>query len=178
MVAFHLLAAEVLAADNPANWRPVFDLVMRWLNFGIIVFVLVKYARRPLKDFLLSRREELAREIEKIEQKKQEANQKIHEATQMMEESEDRFNQIKARIIREGEKRKQQIIESAHREKDILLEAATRKIENQLFEAKSAFKSELVDRAVSLAMQRLPEEITAEDERQLINQFVAGAAAK
>ena len=76
VIGIHLLGSEASAADNSGNWRPVFDLVMRWLNFGIIVFILIKYARTPIKDFLLSRREEVAREIENIEEKKEEANKK------------------------------------------------------------------------------------------------------
>ena len=55
LISIHLLGTEALAADNSGNWRPVFDLVMRWLNFGIIVFIIIKYARTPVKDFLLSR---------------------------------------------------------------------------------------------------------------------------
>ncbi len=44
VIGIHVLGTEASAADNPDNWRPVFDLVMRWLNFGIIVFIIVKYA--------------------------------------------------------------------------------------------------------------------------------------
>ena len=178
VVSFHFLGNDALAAENNASWRSVFDLVMRWLNFGIIVFVLVKYTKTPIKNFLLSRREEVAREIGKIEEEKEKADEKIRETTRMMDESEARFNKIKEKIIQEGEKKKQQIIEDAHRESKILLEGAKKKIENQLLEAKRAFKSELVDTAVSLAMKRLPDEITAEDDQQFINQFLVSASAE
>ena len=178
VVGFHFLGNEALAAENTASWRSVFDLVMRWLNFGIIVFVLVKYSKTPIKNFLLSRREEVAREIRKIEEEKEKADEKIQEATRMMDESEVRFNKVKEKIIQEGEKKKQQIIEDAHRESKILLEGTQKKIENQLLEAKRAFQSELVDTAISLAMKRLPAEITAEDNQQLINQFLVSASAE
>jgi len=178
VMGFHLLGGEASAADNSGNWRPVFDLVMRWLNFGIIVFILVKYARRPIKDFLLSRREEVAREIEKIEEKKEEANRNIQDAARMLDESEVRFARIKERLIQEGEIKKQQIIEDAQRESKILLKSTMKKIETQLLDAKRAFKSELVDAAMSLAMKRLPDEITTEDNQKFTNQFIARASAK
>ncbi len=178
MIGFHFLGTEALAADNSGNWRPVFDLVMRWLNFGIIVFILVKYARTPIKDFLLSRREEVAREIEKIEEKKEEANQKIQDAARMLDENEVRFARIKERIIQEGKTKKQKLIEDAQQESKILLEGAKQKIENQLLDAKRAFKSELVDTAISLAMKRLPDEITTEDNQKFTNRFLADASAK
>ena len=178
VIGIHVLGTEASAADNPDNWRPVFDLVMRWLNFGIIVFIIVKYARRPIKDFLLSRREDVAREIERIAEKKEEAEKKIQAANRMLNESEMRFSKIKERILREGDKNRQKIIEEAQRESKILLESTTKKIETQLIDAKRAFKSELVDTAISLAIKRLPDEITTEDNQKFTNQFLASASIR
>jgi F-type H+-transporting ATPase subunit b len=177
VIGILLLGTEASAADNSGDWRPVFDLVMRWLNFGIIVFILVKYARRPIKDFLLSRREEVAREIEIVEEKKEEANKRIQDAARMLDESQVRFARVKERIIQEGETRKQKLIEDAQQESKILLESTMKKIESQLLDAKRAFKSELVDTAISLAMKRLPDEITTEDNQNFTNQFLASASA-
>ena len=176
VIGILLLGTEASAADNSGDWRPVFDLVMRWLNFGIIVFILVKYARTPIKDFLLSRREEVAREIEMVEEKKEEANKKIQDAARMLDESEVRFARVKERIIKEGETKKQKLIEDAQQESKILLESTMKKIENQLLDAQKAFKSELVDTAISLAMKRLPDEITTEDNQNFTNQFLASAS--
>ena len=173
---FLLIGTEAIAADNSGSWRPVFDLVMRWLNFIIIVFILVKFARRPISDFLLSRREEVAREIEVVEKKKEEANKKIQDAVRRLEKKKKRFARVKERIIQEGETKKQQLLEDARQESKILLESTMKKIENQLLEAKRAFKSELVDKAISLAMERLPEEITAEDNQNFTNKFLTNAS--
>jgi F-type H+-transporting ATPase subunit b len=178
VIGFHLLGGEASAADNSGNWRPVFDLVMRWLNFGIIVFILVKYARTPIKDFLLSRREEVAREIEGIEAQKEEAEKKIQDAVRMLNESEIRFAKIKERVIQEGEKSRQKIIEDAQQESKILIESTRKRLENQLVDAKKTFQSELVDMAISLAMKRLPDEITTEDNQNFTNQFLASASVK
>jgi F-type H+-transporting ATPase subunit b len=178
VIGILLLGTEASAADNSGDWRPVFDLVMRWLNFGIIVFILVKYARTPIKDFLLSRREEVAREIEMVEEKKEEADKKIQDAARMLDESEVRFARVKERIIKEGETKKQKLIEDAQQESKILLESTMKKIESQLLGAKRAFKSELVDTAISLAMKRLPDEITSEDNQNFTNQFLAGTSTK
>jgi F-type H+-transporting ATPase subunit b len=178
VIGILLLGTEASAADNSGDWRPVFDLVMRWLNFGIIVFILVKYARTPIKDFLLSRRAEVAREIEMVEEKKEEANKKIQDAARMLDESEVRFTRVKERIIQEGETKKQKLIEDAQQESKILLESTMKKIQSQLLDAKRAFKSELVDTAISLAMKRLPDEITSEDNQNFTNQFLAGTSTK
>ena len=166
------------AAENSSNWRPTFDLVMRWLNFLIIVFVLVKYGRKPIKDFFSNRRKEIDQQIKKYEQQKEAALEKIEEANRLLRKSTARFENIKKRIIKDGEKKKQQIIEEARQESMLLLQGTRRKLENQILEARNLIRSELIDAAVSLAEKKLPQEITAIDEQKLIDQFMESTAGK
>lgn len=169
---------DALAAETTNNWRPIFDLVMRWVNFVIIVFVLVKFGRKPIKDFLSNRRESIGRQIKEYEQQKEAAAEKIEEANQMLKESMTRFEKIKTRIIEDGEKKKQQIIEDARQESMILLQGTRQKIENQIVEARNLIRSELIDSAIALAEKRLPKEITATDEQKLIDHFMDSTVGK
>ncbi len=169
---------DALAAETTKNWRSTFDLVMRWLNFVIIAFVLVKFGKKPIKDFLANRRQEIDHQITKYEQQKEAAEEKIAEATQMLKNSIARFEKIKKRIVEDGEKKKQQIIEGARQESRILLEGTQQKIENQIREAINLIRSELIDSAIALAEKRLPEEITAVDEQKLLDHFMESTAGK
>jgi F-type H+-transporting ATPase subunit b len=169
---------DALAAEATQDWRSVFDLVMRWLNFAIIAFVLVKFGRKPIKDFLANRREEIDYQIKKYEQQKKAAEEKVHEAKEMLNDSVARFEKVKQRIIEDGEKRKQQIIEDARKESNILLEGAQRKIQNQIVEARNIIRAELIDSAIALAEKKLPEEITATDEQRLTERYMEITADK
>lgn len=169
---------DALAAETTNNWRSIFDLVMRWVNFVIIAFVLVKFGRKPIKDFFSNRREKIDQQIKKYEQQKEAATEKIEEANQMLKDSMARFEKIKTRIIEEGEKKKLQIIEGAREESMILLAGTRQKIENQILEARNLIRSELIDSAIALAEKRLPEEITAVDEQKLIDHFMESTAGK
>jgi F-type H+-transporting ATPase subunit b len=169
---------DAMAAETTSGWRFTFDLVMRWVNFVIIAFVLVKFGRKPIKDFLSNRREKIDQQIKKYEQQKEAAGEKITEANQMLKDSAARFEKIKTRIIEDGEKRKQQIIEDARQESMILLAATRHKIEYQIVEATNLIRSEMIDSAIALAEQRLPEEITAVDEQKLIDHFMESTAGK
>jgi F-type H+-transporting ATPase subunit b len=167
-----------LAAETASNWRSTFDLVMRWLNFLIIVFVLVKYGRKPIKNFFSNRRREIDEHIKKFERQKEAAVEKIEEANRSLEDSAVRFEKIKQRIIEDGEKKKQQVIEDARKESMILLKATRHKIENQIVEARNLIRSELIETAVALAEKRLPEIITAADEQKLIDRFMESTVGK
>jgi F-type H+-transporting ATPase subunit b len=176
--ALLLNSTDALAAETTNTWRSTFDLVMRWVNFVIIAFVLIKFGRKPIKDFLSNRREAIDQQIKKYDQQKEAAAQKIEEANNLLKNSIARFEKIKKRIVEDGEKKKQQIIEDARQESMILLTSTRQKIENQIVEARNLIRSELIESAIALAEQRLPEEITAADEQKLIDHFMESTAGK
>ena len=178
LTALMLCCPDAQAAESTEDWRPLFDLIMRWLNFAIIAVVLFKFGRKPIKDFLLNRREEIDYQIKKYEQQKEAATEQVKEAAKILNESTDRFEQIKQRIIRDGETKKQLIIENARQESQMLLEAAQRKIQNQIVEARNVIRSEMIDSAIALAEKRLPDEITTADEQKLTEYYMDIAAGR
>ena len=169
---------DAMASETTGNWRSTFDLVMRWVNFAIIVFVLVKYGRKPIKDFFSNRRKEIDEQIKKYEQQKEAAVEQMNEANKSLKDSVARFDEIKKRIIEDGEKKKQEIIEDARQESMILLQSTRQKIENQIMEARKLIRSELIESAITLAEKRLPQIITAADEQKLIDRFMESTAGK
>ena len=176
-MCLHLYGHEALAAENAGNWRPIYDLVLRWFNFGIIVIIFIKYGKTPLMNFLQGRKEKIAREIERVEHKKEKAADKIKEIQKVIDGSEVRFAELKERIVQQGERKKQEIVESAQQQSKMMLKNARRRIDNQFDQAKSAFKAELIDTAVELAMQKLPQEITDEDNDKFTDQFMASTVS-
>jgi F-type H+-transporting ATPase subunit b len=178
LVVLHLVSLEAQAADSAGDWRPVFDLVMRWVNFLILAFLLVKFSRAPVKNFLDGKKEEIAREIEELESEKEQMLLKIDENREQIENSKERLSRLKETIIEQGEKNKLKIIEDAERESKILLESAEQKISSRIAETRETLKAELVDEAISLAMGKLPELITEQDNQKLINTFIQSAASR
>ena len=46
-----LLAESAGAAEAAGDWRPMYDLILRYVNFIILAFLIIKYARKPLVNF-------------------------------------------------------------------------------------------------------------------------------
>ncbi len=178
LIMLHLSSLEALAADNASDWRPMFDLVMRWVNFLILAFLLIKFSRLPIKNFLAGKKEEIASEIEELESDKDQVLLKIDESRKQIENSKERLSQLKKTIVAQGEKNKIKIIEDAERESKILLKSAKQKIESRIADAREVIKLELVDEAIALAMQKLPENITDQDNQKFIDTFLESASAK
>lgn len=178
ILSLHLLGYDVLAAEKSSGWRPTYDLVLRWINFVIIVFVIVKYGKTPIINFLRGQKDKLASEIKRLEDEKNDAEAKIKETLKTIDESEVRFSELKDRIVQQGERKKAEIIESAQNQSRLMLEDAKRRVDSYFLHAKDAFRAELIDSAVDLALERLPGEITAEDNEKFTRDFLESTSSE
>ena len=177
-LSLHFLGFEALASESSGGWRPIYDEVLLWFNFGIIVFVFIKYGKTPLMNFLRGRKDKIAQEIERIEEKKKQAADKVTEINKMVAESKTRFAKIKDRIVEQGERKKAEIIESAQNQSKTMLENAKQRIDFQFVQAKSILRKELIDTALNLAMERIPKEITPEDNEKFTREFLTSTATE
>ena len=169
---------DVMAAETGDGWRATYDLVLRWVNFVILAALLFKLGKTPMKDFLTGQKEKFSRELKRKEEEKDAAIKETEEIKRTLDEAEIRFANIKNRIIEQGEKKKHQIIEDAKEQSRLLMEEAKRRIDSQILQAKEQFKAELVETAIDLAIERIPQEITEEDNQKYIDQFLASTAVK
>jgi F-type H+-transporting ATPase subunit b len=176
LLIFFSWAAVAVAAENNGGWRSTYDLIMRWVNFAILVFVIVKFARRPLQKFLSGKGEEISLEIRNLEDEKNQLVERVRQAEKELDDSSGRITELKQRIVHMGERRKQEIIAEAHQEAKIIIKNAKRKNEGLLAQAKNTLRSEMIDAAADLVLDRLPGIITVEDNKKLLQQYMARAA--
>lgn len=95
-----------------------------------------------------------------------------------MDESRAEFDALKQKIIEQGEIKKQALIEDARQKSQVMLKESQLRVENQIHHARKKLKDELVDAAVDLALEKLPKIVTADDNRKLIQDYIAGAVRK
>lgn len=172
-----LLISPAFAAGEAGGWRSIYDEIMRWLNFGIFVLVIVKFARAPLVDFLKGRKEEVADEIKQVETQKQRAEEDVQGIVQQFEESSRHLEKIKTRILNQGERRKEQIIADARSESEMMLNASKINIKGQIASARYRLRSEIIDEAIDMALKKLPDEITDQDNAKIVNEYLQHAMA-
>ncbi len=176
-VGFFMVALPISAIAADAPWRPTYDVAMRWVNFIILVAVIVKYAREPIKDFLKLQKSDIVSEIGELETEKARIIGEIKAVKQRGIENRTHFQELKDRLIAQGETRKQQIIEQARQQSAIMLEETRRKMEYRIVQAKASLKMELLDMAIGQATAKLPGVITAGDNQQLLDDYMSSLHA-
>jgi F-type H+-transporting ATPase subunit b len=167
-----VMAMPAAAADAPA-WRPLYDTVMMWVNFAILVALGVKFLKRPLQNFFYARRREVSHTLEMVEEDKVRIAADLAAARRQLEENRTRLDTIRQRIIDQGERRKQQIIEEAHQQSRFLLAEARHRMESRIVQARRNYHAQLVDAAYAQALERISREISAADERKLMDRYLA-----
>lgn len=175
---FVLMVEPALAEDGAREWRPIYDLVMRWINFGILVYFLVRFAGPPLVSFLSSQKSEVQEKIERIQREKDKMLAKVQEARDSLEKSGSRLEEIKSRIVEQGERRKQEIIDEANSHSQMMIKNAKQRIDYRIHQARNKLMNDLLDMAMEKALARLPGEITEEDNNRLIQKYLHAASAE
>jgi len=173
ILLLHLTAFAALAEQGGAeDWRPVYDIIMLWVNFIILAYLLYRYGRKPFLQFLQTQKLQVSESIQKVEGRKEKLLEQINETQSQMQESSERYEKLKQRIIEEGERTRQQIIDDARQQSKTMLEREKKNASQRLADARKNFMAELVDTAANLARNRLPEEITENDQDKLIDFYV------
>ena len=173
---FSFLLAMMPAAAMAANpeWRPTYDKVMLWVNFTIFMAVIVKYGREPIKNFLKQQKEDVVSEIDALETEKARVLGEIQDAKTQAAESEVRFQELKERLVSQGEAKKEQIVDQARQQSSAMIAETHKKMENRILQAKNQLKMELADLAFDQAMQTLPQIITENDNQRLLDIYMQG----
>lgn len=174
LVAFLLVMMPGVALAASPEWRPTYDMAMKWVNFIIFVAVIVKYAREPIKTFLKQQKKDVVSEMDTLEEQKERIVAEIKAANVQAADNKSRFKEMKERLIAQGELRKQQNVDQARQQSAMMIEGARKKMENRIFQAKDKLKLELADMAFDQAIEKLPPIITDNDNQRLLDDYMQG----
>jgi F-type H+-transporting ATPase subunit b len=185
LIALALLAALVLAAEPalaakaaaPPAWKVYWDWGWKIINFLILAFLIVKMAKKPLKDFFTNQRAQVAAELEEMNKAKAEAEAElkvIQEQTAGLARELEEFEQA---LTQTAERDRRRMLEEARNESELILERAQLQAEMALDQARRKLAAEIVDLASNLAAEKLREAVGAADQTRLLDEFAANAQA-
>ena len=169
---------QAFAAEELGYGRKIWDNILLWLNFGILVFFFIKYARKPLMDYLRGEGGKISKRLDEL------GSQRDHVASIMKGEG-DRLDNIDKQIL----ELKKTVIEIAQKEKEKIVGQAKIKavqmIENakseaavRLAAAKKALNDEVAEIAISMVQENLKKGLSPEDNERFVDQFILGLNSK
>lgn len=168
-----LFYSDAFAVEEITKGRKLWNNIMLWVNFGILVFLFIKFAKNPLMNFLYGEQKKVGETLSSVEEKVKSARSLMDTEADKLKDIDQNLRQIKKDIIDLGKLEKDKIIESAKQTADQMIEDAKKQSEYRLELAKNKFSKEMLDIAVSIAVDRLKKGITIEDNEKIIDQFTS-----
>ena len=167
-----LLASDVFAAEKISSGRKIWDNIMLFLNFGILVFLFLKYAKKPLMTYLRGVKQDMEENLNDINGQLENAKSHLGEETKRIEDIDQRINEIKENILEMGRREKEHIINQGKIAADKMIKDAEEYAVYKTALARKILSDEMVDMAIDMVEKNLKKGISEEDHDRLISQFV------
>lgn len=164
---------QALAANGDTGWRSTYDVVMMWVNFAILVALLVKFLRKPLGRFLSSQRDAIKKTFDELEGEKKRIAEDIRTLRETVETRRQNAEDRHRRLLEQARQERQDIIAIARDEAQRRLTKARQNIDARHREAYHKLRNEIIDAAVAKVMTALPDHMTAELEQDLTDRFLS-----
>ena len=149
------------------------DLGYRFLNFALLVIILVVVIRKSgIKDFFSGRREEIGKKFEALKKERDEAEGRYHELEKELKAFETKKNEIIEQFNKEGIAEKERIIADAEKKAKQILKQTDLTIQWEIEAAKDRLREEIVKIAAQRARQIIEKQIKDSDQDQLVSEFI------
>lgn len=148
------------------------DMVVMLVFFLLLLVLLRKFAWGPLMGVMEEREKYVANEIEVAEKNRREAEEAAAEATKQLNQTREEAQKMIEDARETAVEQEKNIVAVARQEADRLKTAAQADIENEKEKAVQALQDKVASLSVLIASKVIEKEINAQDQEQLINEFI------
>ena len=157
-------------ADRSADLR---DLLYRFINFTLLVIILVWVLRKVgIKSFFNKRTEEIRQRLDDLKREKEETEGKYKEIESKLRDFEKERDTILEGYRKEGQAEKEKIIAEARERVQQIIEQGELTIQQEIQAARDRLRRNVVDLASQNARDIIAKEIKEEDQDHLVNDFI------
>jgi len=166
------------AAETLSEGEKLYYSIMLWVNFGILVFLFIKFAKKPLMNFLRGQGDQISEQLQAIEADVKKAKSLLDEESTKLRSIDGNLEKITENILAVGAREKDSIIEKAKNLADKMVEDAKKEATFKIEAAKKRFSEEMLDLAVSITIEKIKNNLTDEDDENLVLSFSSGLNAE
>ncbi len=142
-------------------------------NLTLFLWLLARFAGRPMAGFLDARREEIADKLAQAEKRLEEAQQLRDEVRQRLDRMEHEVAELGERAAREGRAEAEQIAEQSERDEQRFLKRVDDEIGRRQTEARHLLARETAELTAQLTRELLERELTDADRRRILDRSLA-----
>jgi|GEM_PF-5379789 F-type H+-transporting ATPase subunit b len=162
------------AAGEKKEMVQFFSTGFMWtvINFTLIAFVLVKFAKEPLQEALRQRRETIEKTMKDAAEARELALKGLEEARRREKEKDIEIESILNDARSTAERERNSLIEQGERISREMVERARLSIDVELQRAKDDLRAEAVTLAMEIAADKIRRETTEDDQKRLLTEYI------
>ncbi len=150
----------------------IMNLIWFTMNFIALVAILYKYGRKPIGDMFRQRRENILKQYNELLEKKKEAEARYIELQEKLKNLEKEAKEIYENYVEQGMKEKERIIKEAEAQAERIKQQAELYIQQEVEKATAMLREEIAEASVKLAEEILRKNITEDDQKKIIKDFI------
>lgn len=143
------------------------------LTFIILLFILTKFAWKPILNALKQREEAIKDSLEQAEKAKEEAKQILSENQNSLAKAEDEARKIIEQSKQYAEGLKEQILKESKEQAKKLIEEASAEIDRKKDAAFSELKNQVAEISVKAAEKILRENLDVQKNKQIVDKYIS-----
>lgn len=174
--AMLLTTAGVAPAAEDAGW--VATDTYRVINFVVLAAILIFVLKNPAKQFFGNRIRTIREQLEDLEKQKQEAENKLAEYNERLAALSRESEKIIEDYRKQGENLRDNILKEAEAASSKLEEQARKNIEREFAQAKLHLETEVFDKALEKAEEKLKRITTPDDQENLVREYLDKVVTK
>lgn len=169
------LSPEVLGASSGSEHAEVespFALLMRVVNFVLLIGLLYFLLKKPLRNFLNKRQQGVREALEAAQNDREKAEARYQDVERKLERAKKEIEDLKRMLVEQGQMEKDKILASAKQEAEKIRRDAEVTAEQELKKAYLLLRQEAVELASNLAETLLKDKIKEEDHERLLQDYL------
>lgn len=148
------------------------SLLFKFINFAILVAIIIKFAGKPLKGFLRQRHEAVKEKIERAEHVLKEAGETKQLYEEKLSRLEAEIQSFRKGVVGEMEKERKKILEEARALAARIREQAELAYGQEMKEALAKVRAEIAERTIKIAEQRVLQTFGKDDHERMVEEFI------
>ena len=148
------------------------NIILSIIAFGVLYFLLQRYAFGPLFSIMEKRRELVTSQLNEAANNKAQAEQLLAQQREALEQARKEASEIIERARQSAAKQAEEIVRAAKEESVRLKEEAVQSIENEKNKAIEAVRSQVGYMSVLIASKILEKQIDEKSQSELIDQYL------
>ncbi len=147
-------------------------------NFALLIWIYIRFGKKPIQEGLESRRAEIAKEIEEAQRMKKEAKARAKKYQTLLAGLAEELEATKLGLIEAGRADKDRIVREAEEKAVRMRKDAVFMLDQEVRQMKVDLVKETVDVAIAAAEDLLKKRITQADQERLADEFLMQLAAR